>query len=346
MIPHIVIITNDLKKQGGTQRLIVDQISAFQGEFQFTVILTREGSEFSEELENTDVKIHLMKDIGLLECVKIMNSADIVHGHLFPSSYYSLLTRTVKVHTEHNTRYRRRRYALVRFLEKYLFLLFYKNICISEGVKREVRKVLGYSSDRNLMVVHNGIDVDKFACPDRSEELLEPVRVGMLAKLSGQKDFATLIRTMAILPSKYELVIGGDGAQMQELQSLASSLGVIGRVSFVGEVDDPPGFMRSIDIYVQSSFYEGFGLAAIEAQAAGLPCLGTNVPGLNEIVSKDLLFEASDHEELAEKLVELVESPDRLAEEKDFSVNNSGRYRMQATHAKLREIYHQGMGLS
>ncbi|TOK95036.1 glycosyltransferase, partial [Vibrio parahaemolyticus] len=81
----------------------------------------------------------------------------------------------------------------------------------------------------------------------------------------------------------YHLHLAGDGDRKASLQRLAQSLNVSPRVHFHGVVSDIPLFLSDMDIYVQSSHVEGFGLAAVEAMAAGLPVLSSNVPGLDEV---------------------------------------------------------------
>ncbi|MGH9669124.1 MAG: glycosyltransferase, partial [Terriglobales bacterium] len=84
------------------------------------------------------------------------------------------------------------------------------------------------------------------------------------------------------------------------LEALAASLGIWERVHFLGRRADVPQLLKLADVYVHSSHWEGFGIAAVEAMAAGLPVIASDVPGLSQVVgSAGLLFPRGDADCLA-----------------------------------------------
>lgn len=92
-----------------------------------------------------------------------------------------------------------------------------------------------------------------------------------------------------------------------------------------------------MDIYVQSSHVEGFGLAAVEAMAAGLPVLSSNVPGLDEVTGRDeFLFNVGDSTQLADKVQSLIEDSELYDNSTEYSVNRAKLY----TIDKFREGYY------
>ncbi|WP_140323158.1 glycosyltransferase, partial [Vibrio parahaemolyticus] len=98
-----------------------------------------------------------------------------------------------------------------------------------------------------------------------------------------------------------------------------------------------PRFLSDMDIYVQSSHVEGFGLAAVEAMAAGLPVLASDVPGLDEVTgSSEYLFEVGDSNRLAQKVAELCEDAALYNSASHYSVNRAKLY----TIDKFREGYY------
>lgn len=104
-------------------------------------------------------------------------------------------------------------------------------------------------------------------------------------RLAPQKDFATAIRALPLLPG-VELAIAGDGEQREMLLKLASEIGVGDRLHLVGSLprDELGNFLMTGDCYVLPSVWETFGLAAVEAQMLGLPIVAANLPVLAEVL--------------------------------------------------------------
>jgi glycosyltransferase involved in cell wall biosynthesis len=150
----------------------------------------------------------------------------------------------------------------------------------------------------------------------------------MAASFRGSKDQKTLVRAMKWLPEYYYLLLLGCGNKEQEIKAVTSNSNLDHRVRFLGFRKDIPEIMKACDIYVQSSWWEGFGLVAAEAMAAGLPVVASNVEGLSEVVgSSGLLFEPGNPEELAKKISEAFSEKKRLSilareqVKKRFSIN-------------------------
>jgi glycosyltransferase involved in cell wall biosynthesis len=76
-------------------------------------------------------------------------------------------------------------------------------------------------------------------------------------------------------------------------------------IFFLGNVSDIPTFLSSIDIFVLPSRYEGFGISLVEAMAAGIPCIASNLDGPKEIIKDKygLLFELDNYQDLANKIL-------------------------------------------
>jgi glycosyltransferase involved in cell wall biosynthesis len=117
----------------------------------------------------------------------------------------------------------------------------------------------------------------------------------------------------------------GDGFLRPQIEELARSIGVATRVSFLGRRQDVPRILKAADIYVHSTTFDGFGIAACEAMAAGLPVIASDVPGLAQVVGgAGILFPVGDHVALAREIQGLLTSPDRRCE-----MSNASRKRAQ-----------------
>jgi glycosyltransferase involved in cell wall biosynthesis len=142
-------------------------------------------------------------------------------------------------------------------------------------------------------------------------EECDTLRIGMVARLDRIKDQATLIRAMAVLRDKgvkadCELVGGGE--LETTLKALAKELGVMDTVvRFAGWVADVPQRLRSYDVFVFSTTArEGFGNAAAEAMAMGLPCIFTDIGPCREVGGEAVEYvPPSDAQALADKIMAL-----------------------------------------
>lgn len=337
----IVHITNDLQRLGGVQRLLVDLMTLQANDFKFEVILTRGENEYQEELEKLGVQVFHKRDLGLFDLIKRLNQADLVHAHLFPSLYIALLSTTPTVVTEHNPHYRRRDLPFVKTFESIVYRKYKKVACISEGVQKDFLSTVKVPLSLTT-VINNGVSLDRFSNMEKAfPNTTEPFKLGMVGRLHPQKDIKTLIDVMKKLDPRFELHLAGDGELRTELESYAESIGVNDRVYFHGQVNDIPSFLHSLDLYVQSSNWEGFGLAVVEAMAAGLPCLATNVNGLNNVLDQQYLFEVGDIKRLNNLILEISSSPEKYQQASNYSVKQCHKFSIENTSAEYAQVYQQ-----
>jgi glycosyltransferase involved in cell wall biosynthesis len=143
----------------------------------------------------------------------------------------------------------------------------------------------------------------------------------MVARLDPIKDQATLIRAFAEVAREHpqaELWLIGDGLRARELCDLAVAEGVADRVVFWGPRRDVPELLGQIDVFAFSTTRdEGFGIALIEAMAAGLPVVASDVPACREVLgdgAAGVLVPAGDAPRLAQAICALLSSePQRAA---------------------------------
>ena len=205
---------------------------------------------------------------------------------------------------------------------KYRFMAdFY--IAISNWIK-EVMIKDGISAQR-IFVVHSGIDPQRFKLETaehlRSEfdiKADEKVVINV-AHLAGHKGQKYLVRAipyvLANLP-KIRFFIIGRGELMDELKSIASSLGLTRELIFTGFRNDVGSFYKIADLFVMSSVDEGLGTAVLDAMASGKPVVATNAGGLPEIVHNGKtgrLVAPADPSALAEGIIDVL-TQDDLAE--------------------------------
>ncbi len=132
----------------------------------------------------------------------------------------------------------------------------------------------------------------------------------MVARLKPPKDPATLLRAIALasleIPDLH-LWLVGDGVQTTELRELVAQLGIVDRISFLGEREDVGTFLMAADVFVLSSLSEGVPVSLLEAMAANLPFIVTNVGGMPDIAQisgAGIVVEAGNPDAMARALVQ------------------------------------------
>lgn len=176
-----------------------------------------------------------------------------------------------------------------------------------------------------VIAIANGIDTGRFQPADadaraslRSELRLAtdtPV-IGTVGRLNWAKDQATLLRAFAELRSTHSraaLVLVGGGELESGLRALADALGIADAVHFLGDRSDVSRLLRGFDVFALSSIREGYSIALLEACAAALPIVATDVGGNREIVRENInghIVPAGDAPALAVALSSLLAAPD------------------------------------
>jgi glycosyltransferase involved in cell wall biosynthesis len=143
------------------------------------------------------------------------------------------------------------------------------------------------------------------------------------AHLVSRKRHGDVLRGLAVLGPRHptlRYVIIGDGPMRVALEGLASRLGVLDRVDFLGQLDPEEALerVRRCTLFVMPSTDEAFGVAYVEAMAGGLPAIGCRgEPGPEEIAAAGdgfLLVPPGDIERLTQRIEELLSDPQRLRE--------------------------------
>ena len=148
--------------------------------------------------------------------------------------------------------------------------------------------------------------------------------VGHVGRLAYQKNHTFLLEAFARLHQREpraRLVLVGDGPNLLTLEAKAVDLGVEDEVLFLGHRDDVPRLLQAFDLFAMPSRFEGLGMAAVEAQAAGLPCLLSSAFPKAAAITADVSFLApEDPDQWAECMLDTLEGlservrPDTLTE--------------------------------
>lgn len=197
-------------------------------------------------------------------------------------------------------------------------------VCCSEAVRRSVEQRIGKGKN-NFAVIPFGVDTDWFREPrgiSGSTIVLQkglPV-IGTVCRLvEPKKGLKYLLEAVARLEQEAgkpvcQVLLVGEGPAEQGLRTLSERLGISPRVAFVGARRDIPEVLSLMNIFVLPSLYEGFGIAILEAMAAGKPVIATTVGGIPEFVASGqsgVLVPPGDALALARAIKQLLDEPEK-----------------------------------
>jgi glycosyltransferase involved in cell wall biosynthesis len=249
---------------------------------------------------------------------RLIGGYDLVHAHLFPAQMWVALAAKIAkapplVTSEQSTSNRRRR-TWLRPADAWMFSRYAAVVCPSHGVADSLTQWVPRVANK-VRIVPNGVDLGRFrdARALSKEELGVPPDAAIaifVARFDAAKDHATLVQAVAKIPRTHLLLVG-DGPLRGRCEQLVTSLHLHDRVHFLGWRTDVASLLKSADVYVHSSHFEGFGIAALEAMAGGLPVIASDVPGLAELVGgAGVLVPSGDSEAFAREISAVTCSPE------------------------------------
>lgn len=159
---------------------------------------------------------------------------------------------------------------------------------VSNNLRDETYKT--FRIEKEIEVIHNFVDVNRFSRKpiDAFKKVIAPhgerviLHASNFRKIKRVKDVVKIFYEInKAIPSK--LLFVGDGPERQPAEELSRELGIFDAVRFVGKQEQMEDILAIGDLFLLPSEYESFGLAALEAMAAGVPVVSTNVGGLSEI---------------------------------------------------------------
>lgn len=235
-------------------------------------------------------------------------------------------------------------------------------IAVSQAVADGLREQGIFAPD-TIVLIHNGIDVDRFASAARAvrgseaagqkESTSKRLRVGMvghLAPIKGQEDFIRAAAIVCGLRDDVEFIIAGEdksrsGEHRQGIERLIAKLDLNQRVRLSSWVDDIAELLSTFDLFVSPSRSEPFGLSIVEAMAAGTPVVASTSEGAREIINDNdtgRLVPIGNVDALAKVICELLSNPaqrDHLSANAQRVVRE--RFSLERMVAETEKVYEQ-----
>lgn len=217
---------------------------------------------------------------------------------------------------------------LVRPIEtKILYKKLDKIAVVSEKIADELASFCSVDRDK-MVTIHNPVDTSRAATSvafnGRTSSLTGKTVISV-GRFDQVKNFPLLIRAFSAATKRRgcredRLLLVGDGPLLQQLKDLALSLNIEEQVIFCGFQKDVFSYLRSSDVFVSTSHFEGLGNAMLEAIACDCPCIAMKTAGSQEIsnyVDGISLLDQGDEDGLSQKIYEHLENPKLQVSESD-----------------------------
>lgn len=270
---------------------------------------------------------------------------DVVHAHM--ARDYSLAAYAARRNRQ--TKFIATRHVLFSLnrLHRHTLARATRVIAVSSAVAKEIR-AQRIVSDSKIAVISNGIEVERFsrACVgfDRAQFLrgmglpADCLVVGSVGELRTLKRHDDFVRAAAQIVKKFpeaQFVLAGvdtsaSGEVRKQLEKLVNELGLRDCFYFLGWVDDAERLLCAMDVFVSASETESFGLAIVEAMAAGTAVVATRTEGAQEVIEHEktgLLVPIGDVEAIASNVIELLGNSEQR--------NEIGRCAQESANARF-----------
>jgi glycosyltransferase involved in cell wall biosynthesis len=332
--PRLLVLTVGLGV-GGAEEIVHRSLPRIQAEgFDVTLGSLKRGGEMLEEFRQGGVRVESLGGsspwnpglLGRLWSWIRRERFDVIHSHLYWANLAARLSgRSAGVRAVINSHHGMDAWITPssRWVERRTGSLADRVIACSEAVRQRALEV-GLPEGK-VVTVPNGIEVGRFSDTSRRESLRaglglapdQPV-VGSVGRLDEPvKGLAVLVeameRVVKTLP-RTVCLLAGEGPARPLLRDAIVARGLTESVRLLGGRRDVPDLLQALDLYVQPSRLEGFGLSVLEAMAAGKAVVASRVGGLPEVVSDGVtgdLVPPGDPAALASAILALLMDPQR-----------------------------------
>ena len=267
---------------------------------------------------------------------------DVIHAHSadfgFAISLSARLSRIPVVNTCHGVTFPDKQYS---FIKRFAEIFFLKHAGFKKIIVVDKNNLEGFeeANIRNGAYIPNGVDIGRFDKEKSGRKKNQKIRFLFVGRLEEQKGGKYLIQAAKILVEKtknFQVLVVGDGSQRKMLDNLTKKDKLGSYVTFLGRVGDEK--LRELyctsDVFILPSLWEGLPLTLLEAWAARLPVIVTNVGGISDICVDErngLIVRPKDPENITEAMLRLIGDEElrrRLGKEgeelvrRNFSLDN------------------------
>ena len=316
-------------------------------------------NSFLELLNDSRIPVHVVDSRSRLDTVAFLtlrsiclhSSPRILHSHGYKGDVFlAILKRTLRgpaiVSTKHGSTDATSRTRLYEHLGDLSLRYFDRVVAVSEYTKKKLIEL--HVPEGKIEVIHNGIDVSSFSGAGKgslrqSLRLAEDSRVaGFIGRLGPEKGIAYLLEaadTICRSTRGIYFVLIGEGILKEETEAFVASRGLKDRIITLGWRKDATGLLPDLDMLLLPSLTEGTPMVILEAMAAGVPVIASDVGGIGEIIEDSktgLLIKPRDPGAIVESVKALLDNRG-LAERISSSAMSEVQSRFSAR--RMSELY-------
>lgn len=214
-------------------------------------------------------------------------------------------------------------------------------VAISPYIRESVSSCYGLD-EKEIPMVYNGVDTHRFNVNDRSYKGNDIVFVSV-ARFSPVKNHELMIEAFQKAMKQYpeiRLVLVGDGELLSDIKNKVNQKGLTDYVSFTGNISNVEDYLKSSDVFLISSDYEGMPLSALEAMAAGLPIVTTAAGGVIDIIDGNgITVPVKDSNALADAMLTVARSRELRKRFSERSRELSAKYDISAMAREYEKLY-------
>lgn len=225
-------------------------------------------------------------------------------------------------------------------------------VSVSQSVQDSFIRKTGLT--KNLHVIYNTYDVKNIK--KRSKEKVDnaefnksDINICAIGSLNKRKAFDRIIRSLAKIKEEhktlnFQLFILGEGPEHLNLEKLIKDTGMEGSIFLLGYTTNPYKYLKNCDLFVSSSFGEGFATVAVESTVLGVPILTTHTSGMTEILGEDNEFGMvvkNDEESFYKGLKKLLLEPTILEHYKQQATERSSFFSTQKAVKEVEQLVEQ-----
>ena len=323
----------------------------------FCVYGQPQGNFMEQELQDKGVQIHYigkkkgfsLSAVWKLFCALDQFAPDVIHTHQYACMYAALWPVVRKkpfLHTLHTLPETENRRFLRRLLTRQLVKTG-KMIPVSISARNREMVALFYGrSVEEVPMVQNPVDLNRFTSVDREDD--GKFRYITAGRFSPEKNQQMMYRAFAAFLEKgYDasLLMLGTGQEEENLRALAQELDISDRIYYAGYVSNVEDYLKKAKVFLLSSYYEAQPLCVLEAMAAGLPVIATDVGGLRDIVTDNgILIPSGDTEAMTAAMERLYTDKTLYETMSACSFTNAATYDVSNTVAGYSRLYHHYTG--
>lgn len=341
---------------GGAEKM-VSQLAAGMDQTRFEpkvfcIYGNPQNNHLEQALHKRGIPIHYIgkkKGFSFSAIVKLFRaldafSPDVVHTHLYACVYTALwpvIRRKSFLHTFHTLPEVENRRPVRRLLTSWLIHHGKMTpVAISAGNRKRISDFYRIEKDCVPMVC-NPVDMERFSKTEhRPDGEFRFITVGRLSDVKNQQMMLRAFAAFLAKGHEAKLQVLGRGEEEENLKALSEELGIRERVEFVGYVANVEDYLMHSDVFLLSSRYEAQPLSILEAMAAGLPVISTDVGGVSDIVTDNgILIPADDGDALTRAMEMLYTQPLLRAEMSARAKKNVQRYDLTNTVAGYQNLY-------